>query len=400
MIRLHAKSQSELNYAYKMILIGGIAGVALLFFNWVFGGWFLKTLFGGHIGNFWSPGKIIYVSEGILLGILLGLVGLLGLGLSTIVEHLIVKDHTGSSPVINPPSMIPGFIGLAAFVGGIVLVLRYLFIFALIGYYAIIGTKINFHANVNDMKVDARRVVDGEITRSKADSLHFGFVDPDTLNKIFDRLYTGKMFYKGPTTINAGDLIKGDLGANWTKYPVKVLAISYDGRKGLFESTGSFQISDFMNAAGSYWKIVADINPVVDQSSIDFAIRNIIYYWPSGLSDSQPEQFTFKHEHSFINDALGYNLTFNFGPQIELDITGGWVSGDIDCTGPRSEPVMVHGQAGCFLYSAQGYHNVEWKENNIPYAVGGDKHVSNEFVLDVAEHLHPISLSDLQARMK
>jgi hypothetical protein len=36
MIRLRTKSQSELNYANKMMLIGGVVCAALLLLNWVF----------------------------------------------------------------------------------------------------------------------------------------------------------------------------------------------------------------------------------------------------------------------------------------------------------------------------------------------------------------------------
>jgi hypothetical protein len=413
MIQLQTKTKSELSFAYKMILIGGLACVGLLIFNWVFGGWFLKTLFGGHMGNLWSPGKIVYVPEGILLSILMGLVGFLGLGLSAIVEHLIVLKHTGSGPVINPPSMIPGFVGAAAFIGGIVLVIRYLYIFAVIGYFAIIGTKVNFNVDLNQIKNNSRPVGSDEITRSKVDSLNLGFVDPDTLDQIFSRLDSGTSYYMSSLDIDPGVLIAGDMGANWSKYPVKVLAISYNGGNGLFESTGSFHFSDLRNGKGHYgryWSIVDDSdstsgatstsNPVI-ATAIPGPSGNITYFWLYGEMYYGTQWFFLIQDHSHAN-ADGFFLEYNASSTIVLHVLGGTDADQYKyCASYEnnpSEPVTVRGHEGCFTVPISGSLYLEWIENGTHYMLGGTN-VTKQNLLDTAESLLSEELYDLLAQL-
>jgi hypothetical protein len=222
--------------------------VILLVLNWIFGGWFLNTLFSSEWRNLWTPRKMVAVPQGLLLAFLLTVGSFVGIGLSVLIQEYMLQNHTGSGPMINPPFMIPGLFGLAALVGGSILMLRYMYIFGLFGYFAVMGTKVNFVDRSSDAHLDY------PVTRVQVENLNFGLVGPDTRDEVLDHFSTSGGFKSGDN-IPKGVLFIGNLGENWSSYPVRALVISFTGGSGIFESLDSFTIQTDRYLQGRYTKI-------------------------------------------------------------------------------------------------------------------------------------------------
>jgi hypothetical protein len=238
--------------ATKLVSVGGGVSVLLLLLNWIFGGWFLKALFSSSWKKLWTPGLVGYIPEGLIMAILLIGVSLLGFGLATIMEDQIVRRRTGSGPLINPLNIVPEFWGVGFFVGGVALIIRYAYLLVLIAHLAVSGVKANFSTKNLDLEPISEYTL---ITRSIVESYNYGIVGPDTLAEINVSLgfrqYRSQAIEEGKA-IPKGALIIGDLDVGWSKYPVRILTISYAGRKGIFESLDSFAVVKFTTGYGSY----------------------------------------------------------------------------------------------------------------------------------------------------
>ena len=243
--------QSKWGITKKLLIAGAVGCVLFFLLNWLFGNWFFKGAISKW-GSLWSPGRLIWIPEGILLSLIALLASGFFLALSSVMEDLIVRQHKGSGTVINPPSMIPGFLGLGLFVGGLVLVFRYLYLIALLGWLALRGVPVHFNMSIENLQ--PLQFSESGVARSQLTEANLWILGPQDRDKAVGALMsTTWVFLKDFTSgdnIPAGALIYSDLGGRWSQFPVKPLVYSYDGGHGLFVSQRSFQLPAEINNNG------------------------------------------------------------------------------------------------------------------------------------------------------
>jgi len=129
---LHTSSEQKLKKAGKMVPVGGVAFVCIWILNKDIG----QVAFSSTLG-------LISSLNGMLYAILVITAGFGGIGLSIIWEDGIVRTHTGSGPILNPPSVVVGFsLGLLPMIGGVLFLIRQIYFFFLLIFYLINGATI------------------------------------------------------------------------------------------------------------------------------------------------------------------------------------------------------------------------------------------------------------------